>query len=95
MEILDIQEIDLSAFDDSEEVKQAKGTLKDIKETRAKAMKKMKEEQSASFYFTVVCRDQEQRKKILHALRTPEYEDFIDGTFLEQVLKSHKGDDHG
>lgn len=95
MEILDIQELDLSAFDDAEEVTQAKNTLKEIKQHRADSMKKMKDEQSASFYFTVVCRDKEQRKNILHALRTPEYEDFIDGSFLEQVLKSEKDNSNG
>lgn len=87
MEILDLPEIDMTAFDDTEEATKDKNTLKEIKQHRAESMKRLKEEQSANFYFTVVCRDDSQRKTLLHALKTPDYEEFVDGSFLESILK--------
>ena len=87
MEILDLPEIDMTAFDDTEEVIRDKSTLNEIKQQRAESMKRLKDEQSANFYFTVICRDDSQRKALLHALRTPDYEEYVDGSFLESVLK--------
>lgn len=87
MEILDIPELDMSAFDDTEEVCHDKETLAKIKQDRTEATQRLKEEQSAGFYFTVICKDGDQRRTILRALKTPDYEEFVDGSFLESILK--------
>ena len=50
------------AFSDTEEVAEAKDTLREIKEHRAESTEKMKREASGEFYFTVVCENEARRK---------------------------------
>lgn len=67
---------------DVSDVTEAKDTLREIKEHRAESMAKMQKEQTADFYFTVVCENEEQKKAILKALAIPEWESFANGRLL-------------
>lgn len=71
---------------DCEGVTEAKNTLKEIKEHRAESMAKMQKEQSANFYFTVVCESEEQKKAILKKLSVPDWEAFVNGRKLAVML---------
>ena len=71
---------------DSPGVSDAKDTLKEIKEHRAESMAKMQKEQSADFYFTVVCEKEEQKKAILKRLGVPAWEAFVNGRKLASEL---------
>jgi hypothetical protein len=73
-------------MNDCEEVKEAKSTLKEIKEHRAESMEKMKDAQSADFYFTVVCESEEQKKAMLKRLCVPDWEAFVHGSKLAVEL---------
>lgn len=65
-------------LDDHVKVTEVKGKLKDIKAERGDATQRMKEEQSAAFYFTVVCDSREQKEELLARLGVPVYEEFVD-----------------
>lgn len=71
---------------DSPGVKDAKNTLKEIKENRAEGMAKMQEAQAADFYFTVVCENEIQKKAILKILGVPDWEIFVNGRGLAGKL---------
>ena len=73
---------------DTEDVSEAKESLRKIKEHRAESLEKMKEGQSADFYFTVVCRDADQKRSLLRALNTPDYESFVSGEELAKAVNS-------
>lgn len=64
---------------DNNEVTDAKEKIKEIKETRKENMEKMQKEQSADFYFTVVCENEAQKKAILKHFGIPEWECFANG----------------
>lgn len=74
------------AFADTEEVAEAKDTLRDIKEDRAESAEKMKRDASGEFYFTVVCENEEQKKAMLKALGIPPWETFVHGSHLAGLL---------
>lgn len=71
---------------DVEGVTDAKDALKEIKEHRAESAKKMAEENSANFYFTVVCESEEQKKAILKTIGVPDWETFVCGSPLAGKL---------
>ena len=71
---------------DAPGVADAKDTLKEIKEHRAESMAKMQKEQSADFYFTVVCESEEQKKALLKRLGVPTWEAFVNGQKLAGEL---------
>ena len=72
---------------DCEGVSETKSTLKEIKEHRAESMAKIQKEQSANFYFTVVCESDEQKKAILKKLSVPDWEAFVNGRKLAIALE--------
>ena len=74
------------AFSDTEEVAEAKDTLREIKEHRAESTEKMKREASGEFYFTVVCENEGQKKAMLKALGVPHWEAFVHGSQLAGLL---------
>lgn len=71
---------------DAPGLSEAKDTLKEIKEHRAESMAKMQKEQSADFYFTVVCETEEQKKALLKRLGVPVWEAFVNGRKLAGEL---------
>lgn len=76
---------------DTQEVKDAKDMLRDIKQNREEMMEKYRQEQSADFYFIVVCKDAEEKKKVLNQMGIPEYEQYINA----DALKRLRGGDSG
>lgn len=71
---------------DCEGVTEAKNTLQDIKQHRAESLEKMKNAQGADFYFTVICESEVQKKALLRALKTPEWEAYVNGKYLAGAL---------
>lgn len=67
------------AFEDTREVEEEKGKLEAIKASRAQGMEKMAERNSAEFYFTVVCRDEEEKAEVLKRLGVQPHEQFVSG----------------
>ena len=71
---------------DIEQVKEDKGILDDIKKERAEMNKEKAEENSAEFYFVVVCRDEQQRTAILNKIGVPAFEEYVNGNAFEKAL---------
>jgi len=67
-------------FNDTPDATKAKDALRDIKQERSAYAEKMKQEQSAAFYFTVVCDSAEEKANLLKRLGIPAYEEYI-GSF--------------
>lgn len=76
------------AFPDTQEVKETKATLDEVKAARAESTEKMKETQQAEFYFVVVCRDDQERKDLLTRLKVPNYERYVSADALSGALNS-------
>lgn len=74
------------AFADTEEVAEAKDTLREIREHRAESAEKMKRDASGEFYFTVVCENEAQKRAMLKALGVPQWEAFVHGSQLAGLL---------
>lgn len=72
-------------FEDTPEAERAKGVLKDIKKDRAEFMEEKKTENSAGFYFTVVCADLEQKEKLYKKMGIPFTEEFISADSLKRL----------
>ena len=75
----------LEMFGEGEDVAQAKDTLRDIKKNREEMSKKYAEDQSASFYFVVVCESAEEKAQIMREIGVPEYEEFIHSKALTRL----------
>lgn len=72
-------------FVDNSSVEESKGILRDIKKDRKNFVDKLKSENEASFYFTVVCEDMEQREKLLKKMGVPFSEEFISADLLDRL----------
>lgn len=79
-------------YSDPQEVKDAKDILREIKQNREEMMEKYKQEQTADFYFVVVCRDANEKKEVLNMLGIPEYEQYISADILKRLKR---GDNDG
>lgn len=66
-------------FGDTPDVEEAKENIRAVKEHRAEAMQKMQAEQSADFYFVVVCKDEKQKAALMKRLETPAWEQHVKG----------------
>lgn len=73
-------------FHDDEGVVKAKSDLNDIKKHRAEAMEKMRADNSADFYVTVVAQSPEEKSALCRALGVPEYETFVSSDQVFQRL---------
>lgn len=72
-------------FVDNSAVEESKGILRDIKKDRKNFVDKLKSDNEASFYFTVVCEDMEQREKLLKKMGVPFSEEFISADLLDRL----------
>lgn len=70
---------------DSEEAEQAKDKLDEIKNERQQMNKQKDAENSASFYFIVVCEDEAQRTAIMKKMGVPIYEEFVTADKLKNL----------
>ena len=75
-------------FRDNEEVAATKEQIKEIKEHRKASMEKMKEAQSANFYFTVVCESEEDKKMLLREMSLPVGEAFVSSSHVRRLKMS-------
>lgn len=73
-------------FQDTSDVKKAKDTLKDIKKDRSEFTDKLKGEQSADFYFVVVCESQDSKDKMMKRLGLPVSEMYVSETKITDVM---------
>lgn len=70
---------------DSEEAEETKDTLDEIKDERKQMNKQKDAENSASFYFTVICEDEAQRTALMKKMGVPIYEEFVTADKLEKL----------
>lgn len=70
---------------DSEEAEQAKDKLDEIKNERQQMNKQKDAENSASFYFIVVCEDEAQRTALMKKMGVPIYEEFVAADKLKNL----------
>jgi len=74
-------------FEDTEEVKKTKAKLTDIKKDREEWVDGLKKDQSADFYFFVVCGSQLEKEDLLKRLGYPISEEYVRGEILALSLK--------
>lgn len=72
---------------DIEQVQEDKGILEDIKKERKQMNKEKAEENSAEFYFIVVCDSEKTRTKILNKIGVPASEEYINSDAFVKALK--------
>lgn len=74
-------------FEDTEEAKKTKDKLADIKKDREEWVNGLKKDQSADFYFFVVCGTQVEKEELLKRLGYPTSEEYVRGEILSLRLK--------
>lgn len=70
---------------DSEEAEGTKDKLDEIKDERKQMNKQKDAENSASFYFTVICEDEAQRTALMKKMGVPIYEEFVTADKLKKL----------
>lgn len=70
---------------DSEEAEETKDKLDKIKDERKQMNKQKDAENSASFYFTVICEDEAQRTALMKKMGVPIYEEFVTADKLKKL----------
>ena len=73
---------------DTAEVAQAKRDIEEVKKDRREMMEQYKNEQSADFYFIVVCKDQKEKDEILTKMNVPIYEQYVTVEMLRRLMKN-------
>lgn len=76
-----------SIFPDTQEVKETKATLDEIKAVRKENTQHMKDAQSAEFYCLVVCRDAQEKKDLLKRMNIADHETYISSEAVFAALK--------
>ena len=71
---------------DTPEVTESKDKLDEIKAEREKMNTEKEAENSASFYFIVVCDNEEQRTRLMNAMQVPVFEDFVPADRLKRLV---------
>ena len=77
-------------FKDNEGVADSKEKIKEIKEARQKGKEKMQKEDSADFFFIVVCESQEEKWRVLKKIGQPKYEQYINAAHIERLADKIK-----
>ncbi len=72
-------------YEDDQATREAKDTLKDIKEDRSDMIEKKKQDNDASYYFTVVCDSSTQREELFQKMGVPFSEEFINVEMLKRL----------
>lgn len=79
-------------FIDDEEVKKTEGALQAVKDARKQGKEKMKEQNQAAFYVTVVCKNNEEKAELMRMIGVPVFEQFVEGSYLmENIRKGSLG----
>lgn len=71
---------------DTPEVTESKDKLDEIKAEREKMNTEKEAENSASFYFIIVCDNEEQRTRLMNAMQVPVFEDFVPADRLKRLV---------
>lgn len=74
-------------FVDDEEVQKTGERLNEVKAARKKGVEKMKERNQASFYVTVVCKDNEEKAELMRMIGVPAFEQFVEGSYLMENIR--------
>lgn len=72
-------------FKDTAEVTETKEKLNKIKELRKDATEKLKKEESADFYFVIVCESQDEKWRVLKKIGQSKYEQYINAAHIERL----------
>jgi hypothetical protein len=72
-------------YTDAEPVAKDKETLRDIKQNRKEYAEKMKAEQSANYYFIVVCESAEEKAEIYKRIGAPMSEEYISSAMIKRL----------
>ena len=72
-------------FEDSSGVKATKEEIQKIKENRSEMMDRYKGEQSADFFFVVVCETQEDKDDLLREISLPRGEQFVSSEHVRRL----------
>lgn len=70
---------------DSEEVEKSKEEIQKVRDHRQEMTKEQKEQNSASYYFIVVCASSGEKKELMNKMGVPEYEEFVDSKYLDRL----------
>lgn len=77
-----------SLFDDDADVRAAKDILDDIKKDRSETTAKLKNEQSGSFFFVVVCESDDDRKQLLKDIGLPISEQYVSSGAVRRLQRA-------
>lgn len=72
-------------FEDSKSAKATKEEIQKIKENRSEMMDRYKGEQSADFFFVVVCETQEDKDELLREISLPRGEQFVSSEHVRRL----------
>lgn len=72
-------------FEDTNEAKEAKETLRDIKKNRAEYAEQAKKDNDASYYFVVICENSQQREEMFNKMGVPFSEEFVNANMLKRL----------
>lgn len=73
-------------FEDSPAVKETKTSLEEIKAHRQESTERLKEENSAEFYFVVVCENEQEKRDVLKQMNIPAHETYISAAAINGVI---------
>ena len=73
-------------FIDNEEVSATKEQIDEVRNHRKESLDEMQKEQSADFYFTVICQTQQDKERLVKAIGAPAYEYYVNGAHLARKL---------
>lgn len=77
-------------FKDTQEVKETKTGLAEIKEHRKESMEKMQQDNTINWMFTVVCKNEKEKTEWLKKMCIPAHEKFISADALIGLEKKHE-----
>lgn len=78
-------------FEDDPEVKETKASLDEIKAHRKESTEKLKEANSAEFYFVVVCKDEKEKRELLKSMKIPAHESWVSAAALQGLKRGSDG----
>lgn len=75
----------LEKYEDSPVTSETKETLRDIKKDRKEHIEKAKEDNDASYYFTVICQNSTEREELFKQMGVPFSEEFVNSEMLKRL----------
>lgn len=72
-------------YEDNQAAREAKDTLQDIKKDRSEMIEKKKEDNSAGYYFMVICENADEREELFTKMGIPFSEEIINASMLKRL----------